>query len=469
MKKTYLIFIFNLFLLLTGYSQADSPCSAVAYGTPHSWLGNDNSAATVDPLEVAPTLEDCSTGWCDLTLSNSLWFSFVANSENLLVSTCGSLVYDTQIAVYDVVNCSDYADFFLIKANDDDADCVIDEYNSTVKLCGLIVGSTYYIQVDAFDETSLGEFDLFVEDYLPGNVDRDYTVINASGDPTTQQVDVYFNEVLVANNLNFREGTITLTGSFSECFDNYIDICLPGSTNYADQSVFYTTAVIPEADVTQYVFHGQENPAIVDFTDNAYGIFQLSSELALPGELSLSSAITIEDREDLKITINNTDEFDTFYGGFPGSSSTAFPDETWRLSSVDGTQVYGEFPISWDDYLNESGMLLFSGLANPGAVPGGSVINICFILNDGVETCVQAVADLDEFTFSQFNVYPNPFQDQLILRAKESLGSIQLIDQQGKCLIEETCSDSEFTMNTDSLSEGIYFIKSQYGVIKVVK
>jgi PKD repeat protein len=142
----------------------DDVCGATALS-----LGSngpfDVTGATVQAGEPVPgagtgtTSCESQDGWCsgDLAIQNSVWFTFVAPaSGTVTVNTDGS--YDTQVAVYEALNCTEVTNgTTLLGANDDNANYITTQFSSELTLCGLTAGATYYVQVDGFlgDEADL--------------------------------------------------------------------------------------------------------------------------------------------------------------------------------------------------------------------------------------------------------------------------------------------------------------------------
>ncbi len=127
----------------------------------------NNLFATVQDLEVVPPTTACqdTIGWCNSTLSNTLWFQFVANETGLAnVNTCleGTLI-DTQVGVYTVTDCNDFASYVMVAANDDFiGGCTVATYASSINLYNLTPGATYYVLVDAYSSFTPGAFNIQV-------------------------------------------------------------------------------------------------------------------------------------------------------------------------------------------------------------------------------------------------------------------------------------------------------------------
>jgi|GEM_PF-1499706 len=160
----------------------DVPCGAVAlvFGNngPYSLTGYTATAG-----EVAPPATGCGTqtGWCNSTLSNSAWYTFVAPASGRVILQAQD--FDTQLAIYSVGSCSTYGTFTLLAANDDDAAYVAHGgalFSSYIPIdCpSLIAGQTYYVQLDPFTANTATPTDLILTD--PGAIDAGFTGLPAN-------------------------------------------------------------------------------------------------------------------------------------------------------------------------------------------------------------------------------------------------------------------------------------------------
>ncbi len=113
----------------------------------------DFDGATVEDGEPSPGAGTfgCQSddGWCGLetTLNNTVWFSFVAPESCIRITTSGTSG-DTQIALWAVDDCGDFTTFDLEGANDDYSYY----FFSSLIQTDLVPGTTYYLQIDEFDE-----------------------------------------------------------------------------------------------------------------------------------------------------------------------------------------------------------------------------------------------------------------------------------------------------------------------------
>ncbi len=127
--------------------------------------GFTNSMATATEQEqtIHPSGtggDDCLTGWCDNQVDNSVWFKFVAPSNGVVyISTCDLADFDTQLALYEATDDSDFSTFTLVAANDAGPEDCATFFDSYLPVEGLTSGETYYVMVDGFDGAE-GSFDI---------------------------------------------------------------------------------------------------------------------------------------------------------------------------------------------------------------------------------------------------------------------------------------------------------------------
>jgi chitodextrinase len=135
--------------------------------------GFSNAFATVREKEqdirpkAAAQEPNCETGWCDDQVDNSVWFKFVAPSDGKVkISTCDLADFDTQLALYEATDVSDFSTFTLKAANDAGPEDCSTFFDSFMPVEGLTAGKTYYVLVDGFDGDN-GKFSIS----LTGDVD----------------------------------------------------------------------------------------------------------------------------------------------------------------------------------------------------------------------------------------------------------------------------------------------------------
>ena len=137
----------------------DDVCAAPDLGLGIVW-GWDNTCSSAQPGEVSPGAGtgvsscDSQDGWCSFEtgVQSSVWFTFQAPASGCVSvqSAFDASQYDTQLAIWEVGDCSDWSTFTEMAANDDGG-FVFSSYIQ--ELSCLTPGATYYIQVDGYNGT----------------------------------------------------------------------------------------------------------------------------------------------------------------------------------------------------------------------------------------------------------------------------------------------------------------------------
>ena len=164
----------NTWTFTIGVSTApayDSPCSAVEITADGPSLTLNNTDAIAGFGELAPAGIDCGVYgfWCEGNSTNSIWAKFIptTNATSFEVTTCNpGTSTDSQIAIYKVTDCSNFATFDLISSNDDMiGGCSAGElYASQTYTSCLEAGQLYLIQIDGW-EGSVGDIELSLHTY----------------------------------------------------------------------------------------------------------------------------------------------------------------------------------------------------------------------------------------------------------------------------------------------------------------
>jgi len=170
----------------------DTAClaSSVAMNSGTTGGTYSNESASSEGSEV---IGSC---WIGAAVSESLWFKFDAPaSGEVRVSTKigdGTLT-DTQIALYSVGDCSDFATYTELGCDDDDDDDVLGTggFEAVMDVTGLTSGATYYVQVDGYD-TDIGTFDLSIFDLTTLSTETveivDRTAVSYFPNPVTNKL-----------------------------------------------------------------------------------------------------------------------------------------------------------------------------------------------------------------------------------------------------------------------------------------
>lgn len=125
-----------------------------------------NVGATTQTNEPRPQAVSCSVqnGWCENSLSNTVWFKFTAPASGSIDIDFNTAV-DLQMSLWEADNCSDLfasSTRMMVAANDDSGSA--GGYSPRLANVGcLIPGKTYFVQIDGYNGT-VGTFSMSLTD-----------------------------------------------------------------------------------------------------------------------------------------------------------------------------------------------------------------------------------------------------------------------------------------------------------------
>jgi chitodextrinase len=179
--------------------------------------GFSNSFATVRDKEqsirpVPANNQDCTTGWCDDQVDNSVWFKFVAPSDGKVkISTCDLADFDTQLALYEATDVSDFSTFTLKAANDAGPEDCSTFFDSFMPVEGLTAGKTYYIMVDGFDGDN-GKFSISLTGDVDTQAPTSPTALTAT---SIQQTTIGISWTASTDNVSVKEYRVYVDGALA--------------------------------------------------------------------------------------------------------------------------------------------------------------------------------------------------------------------------------------------------------------
>ncbi|RMA66391.1 T9SS type A sorting domain-containing protein [Ulvibacter antarcticus] len=128
--------------------------------------------------------------------------------------------------------------------------------------------------------------------------------------------------------------------------------------------------------------------------------------------------------------------------------------------TIDGTLVHA-VPVPFNDGDSLGAINFFSPDANTN------------FWIDHVDYYEGSLAGIDDFSPTNFSVYPNPVQDVLNIRTVTSIDAIAIYDILGKLVLTTTPDTISSTMDVSSFNAGVYLVKVTIGgaskVVKVIK
>ncbi|MBK7763868.1 MAG: hypothetical protein IPI46_10955 [Bacteroidetes bacterium] len=145
-------------VVTTVFIIGDNVCNPIAlpYGISGPYT---NVGGTVQVGEPVPAANGCNVqnGWCNSTLENSVWFSFVAPPSGRVTINTATPLWDNQMALYSATSCNDFTSFVQLAANDDGGD---GSFAAKINAICLVPGQTYYLQLDGYSGATNAAFNI---------------------------------------------------------------------------------------------------------------------------------------------------------------------------------------------------------------------------------------------------------------------------------------------------------------------
>ncbi|MFK7810280.1 MAG: SprB repeat-containing protein, partial [Saprospiraceae bacterium] len=125
------------------YPSASKPCTANILTVNGPCVVGDNTALGMEPGEPVPS--------CYVGENNAVWFKFIAQSNYSTISTdfTGYTHADTEISLYSVGSCFNYATYTSIACDQDGGQS--EDYNSVIANAPTTIGQVYYIQISGWN------------------------------------------------------------------------------------------------------------------------------------------------------------------------------------------------------------------------------------------------------------------------------------------------------------------------------
>jgi hypothetical protein len=205
------------------FPENDNICTATELIINGPETMGDNSFATLQDNEASPANlpgndpeSDCILAWCDGSLDNTLWYSFIAGPSGCVaINTCfDNGVIDTQIALCEISDCTNPSAITYLAANDDmENPCTGNTYSSYLEFCGLTTGETYHIQVDGYD----GELGIFYIQVMEPMRVQDTEVLQFESYPNPVSDRLYLKGITAGSNLELCSimGTVISSNTYA--------------------------------------------------------------------------------------------------------------------------------------------------------------------------------------------------------------------------------------------------------------
>lgn len=290
--------------------------------------------------------------------------------------------------------------------------------NITNPQTGQVTGAMYLATIDAItgtiteiSDTSIGQG--FA--YSGSAIDPHQMVFYYSSGSQLIGLDMYTGGIFSNPTLTFPNG--------GQNFDNFTYSCADTTMYGLVRSNYYTSVYNPITGVTTQVF---DSAAV-----------HLGKVNAMTGEVTKISTQSIGVNSFSVNGSSTIDPVNSIYYFISGTSSG-------------GLSIYG---VSL-----QTGLVVSQGtISNAGAL----YFDMMRIQSDCYEssaTRLNPTAELNEATTSVPKTFPNPFSAELNIVSEETMESYELFSANGMKLISGILSGREATVNTEVLSEGIYYL-----------
>ena len=454
--------------------QGDNVCNAIPLSMGTSTASFFPNGATTQLGEVAPAAGTCTTNttWCNNTLNNSMWFTFVAPTSGYV--TIQSPGFDTQLALWKAAACSDLlsvATATLLAANDDDANYTAHSganFSSFLTAACLTPGATYYIQLDSYSAATPTQSTTIVITDMGSPLNTSFTglaanyclpassssltpavtggvfTVNASTttvtsfSPSTVGTSTVTYSIYGCNSMSTTivanvPSVMAMTSSPAVCAGSSATLSAMGATNYTwtNGGTAMTEVVTPTA-TSVYTVTGEDS-----------GCSNTSTVSVGVNPLPTVSAIASS-----TLLCYNLGESATL------TASTSATSYTWSDGATTMTTVVS--PTVGTTY---------TVTVNDGTCDAMTTVFV------DAQTClgVNSIA-----TTSSINLYPNPTNGILNIAISAELAgntSLEVYDALGKLVVKETLTNETTTINTSKLTDGMYVYKviNNNKVIKIGK
>lgn len=348
------------------------------------------------------------------------------------------------------------------------------EENACQTITNIMVNETTDAITLSWDATNSGNYELAIAGF------EDY--VGATYSTTTANSFTFSNlEVAKPYKLFVRNKCVSGDSPWQRIYastnPNYLPVGFDQPFNNATFSNGYFSVINSEssnADVISY------------FLSNVFTLYQRFSNAEWVGDTSTTEAQAWDDNSDfltgLKFVIDGSSissasislDFKMFH------HYSSVPNHSWFRIMVNGAQYGASYNpttknsdpntiinIDLDPYLGgdieielqQVGRYLGDFSLGTASGDGTALFNLSY----------NATLSVDEFGLDEFQIYPNPSKDYVMLEGLTGFGTISIFDANGRCLNKMEISTSDFSLDISNLSKGVYFIEIKFGESKVTK
>lgn len=432
--------------------------------------------ATTQTGEVAPpaTGFNTNTGWGNSTITNSMWFTFVApTSGNVSIQAPTNMnagANDPQLAIWSATNCANLigqatptapVGATLIAANDDDANYTTNsgaQYSSFVRAACLTPGITYYIQLDTYVAASSGDATTIIITDL-GAYDASFTGLSANYCIPTGSSSLTATNTGGVFTINTSTTAVTsfsaaTAGTYTVTYNNVNVACKTTSTTIVNvtpavMAMTSNTAVcagssatLTAGGATNYTWTAAGTSSTQVVTPTATSVYTVTGETSGCSNTATVS-VDVNNLPTVSATASNTLVCANLGESAILSAATSATSYTW--SDGANTMTTSVTPTVGTTY---------TVTVNDGTCEAMATVFVDVQTCTGINTTASASNGI--------NVYPNPTNGILNIAISSELAgntSIEVYDALGKLVVKETLDNETTTINTSKLTDGMYVYK----------
>ncbi|MEM9834922.1 MAG: T9SS type A sorting domain-containing protein [Bacteroidota bacterium] len=388
-------------------TELDVPANDLCANAIEVFEGTNQMFTTVNAMTDGPDHEDSGTGagcfgFNSLTVAQDIWYTFTPPADGTYQwTTCGTIDYDSRMAVYAPGSSCPPAPGDLLFCNDDGAgvECPAEQFHSEL-FFDVDAGETYILRLGGFNtESGTGTFNLINNSPPPP----------PANDNCVDAQPTFLMTREAADNLDDLQEGNTI-GASAETEGYLFPYCLGNQTGGEFADVWYSVESLGNEEIEIRLFAaGQgQNPATDFFIDVFSSCDERVDSSVVTGSCTF---ITVDDLLGV-----------TTVSGLPDENVTLLIRVTTRLT---------------------------------GAIPGAF----------GFQLVADVISDVDDYIFAEkLELFPNPANEQATVRfdlPEAAQLRATVYDLLGRAVVQRDLGrlpsgSQQFTINTSDLAPGVY-------------
>ncbi|WP_299763319.1 T9SS type A sorting domain-containing protein [uncultured Dokdonia sp.] len=308
--------------------------------------------------------------------------------------------------------------------------------------------------------------------------------VHNSPDASVSEVIVYVDEMIVADNLSYKNGTSFLNVPFGP--DNIVNIYIVDS-NTGDLLINTFVDLIDQENyymVIDGIFDTDTYTDVEPFGLHTYIGAQLEasapeSDLDLDilvhhGAIGLDHTLDVQGTQVLTSPLEigrllSFSDYSEEVDGYPYSRWASQSDIAIEIGDYGGNiggDLLSEFSFNFNFGLysedlgleNQAILMLLSGFEDPTVNNDGQPFDVFYLTPEG-GAFKSATLGVDDLVLQEVSIYPNPTRDILTVQAYSTQAIGVLYDVTGRVIHENIVLQDETAIDMSILTSGVYFLK----------